>query len=178
MPDIRTIKTLNVGTQGLEVTADVVYAGEYKHQEGQYGPYTGQWIALQDLTDKIGVMLNSSIAVRQGQRVTVKGKLGEYDDKEGQPQLKLVGKVINSQQGQQSPPSQQTQQAPKQTYPSNKDRLIVAQVVYKALCDKFGLLDDFDVWFAGNQKIFSRHIESIMRAGREQLNAEDEDIPF
>ncbi len=51
----------------------------------------------------------------------------------------------------------------------NKDRLIVAQVVYKRLADKFDTMHEFDVYLMGNLKVFKRHIDAIMQAGSDEL---------
>jgi len=46
---------------------------------------------------------------------------------------------------------------------ANKDRLIVAQVVYKELSSKFANVGEFDVWLSDDgHNVLSRHIDSIM----------------
>ena len=52
---------------------------------------------------------------------------------------------------------------------SNKDRLIVAQVVYKVLSNLSDNPHEFDVWLMGNLKIYKRHIDAIMQAGSDEL---------
>lgn len=76
-------------------------------------------------------------------------------------------KKYNPQYPDQATP-QQSQQAPQQpkTPPSNKDRLIVAQVVYKELSSKFADVEEFDIWIMGDgHNVLSRHIDSIMLLG-------------
>lgn len=95
-------------------------------------------------------------------------------------------------QGQQQAPSQPAQRpnVPKSA-PSNKDRLIVAQVVYKTMVSAWqGSLAEFDIWLMGNLKIYNRHIDTIMHAGAGTLVAPtverteppapelEDDIPF
>lgn len=83
--------------------------------------------------------------------------------------------VSQATQGQQAPAQQPN--APKPT-PSNKDRLIVAQVVYKAVCEQFchsGDIGAFDVWLMGHLNVYNRHIDTIMQAGAGTLIAPPEE---
>ena len=97
---------------------------------------------------------------------------------------------INPQPSQQAPsqPAQGqkfAQPAPKAT--NNKDRLIVAQVVYKELSAKFGNPNEFDLWLVENALIMKRHADLIEQVGNNtlqstgyapELGTDNSQIPF
>jgi len=118
--------------------------------------------------------------------------------------FRVTGKVYNNttylsgfwQQPRQPQKPQQGQQARPQPakapigavgWPQgNKDKLIVAQVVYKALVEKFNDIGAFDVWLMASYPVMKRHIELIMDAASSEPNPppvdlgarQDPDIPF
>lgn len=69
--------------------------------------------------------------------------------------------------GQQRPVGRsQASSRPTEQPNANKDRLIVAQVVYKAMAKKNSLMPEFDLWLMGDGKnVFKRHVDLIMKIG-------------
>ncbi|MGR3292519.1 MAG: hypothetical protein ACUZ9M_00720 [Candidatus Scalindua sp.] len=75
-------------------------------------------------------------------------------------------KKVNPQYAEQQPTTQQPPpQSPQRPAQGNKDRLIVAQVVYKSLAAMCGDIDVFDVWLMDRTNVFSRHVDVIMQTG-------------
>jgi len=68
----------------------------------------------------------------------------------------------------------------------NTDKLIVAQVVYKALAEKFNDPSAFDVWLMASYPVMKRHIELIMDAASSEPkpppadldDQQDREMPF
>ena len=95
-----------------------------------------------------------------GQDITV-----DFTNTEHGPRLKKVNPQYEGQAGGQQR-TQQPPQRPQQPATGNKDRLIVAQVVYKALSAMCGPdINGFDVWLMDNTNVFNRHVDVIMQTG-------------
>jgi len=121
------------------------------------------------------------------------GEQGQWDleqatNSKGNPYNKLK-KHYDTPYGSGQSFSQNAQQGVSHPAGANKDRLIVAQVVYKELAGMSQDLGDFDTWLMGDGKnVLKRHVDLIMQVGKgEQLRHQtepdapeppDDDIPF
>lgn len=157
-----------------------------------------QWITIQTPSGSVTGRIGSKQGYVAGGQISVmveqkQGDSGPYNYfKKFNPQY--GGADATPQGGQWTPPQgqpsapQNRPQAPSRPPQGNKDRLIVAQVVYKALAaigrDSLG---GFDVWLMGNQLVFKRHVDLIMQIGAGEtpqipIAADgtpiDDDIPF
>lgn len=146
-------------------------------QANQASEPTGQYkVRYQDvcITDQVGKEWYGRIGSKQGYQantpiiVTVETK--EQDGtsynyfRKHNPQYPDQGRRPAPQNASQA--SSQPRQQPN----TSKDRLIVAQVVYKALARLCpgGLWSEFDVWLMGNQLVLKRHVDLIMMIGAGQ----------
>jgi len=165
---------LNPGTTGLVITGVTSHTKAPTQQVGDYGPYTSQWTVLTDPSDSIGIWLNDSRPVNDGEEITVKGKLKSYVDKAGETKFSLGGKIdIPAPPSGQAAP-QQAQQAAQQPPQGRQDvaatvnaqkalerRSIEKQVCIKAACLVFErtgqagaemvlpLVRELDAWIQG-----------------------------
>ncbi len=153
-------------------------------QAGQASAPSGQFnVRYQDIeiTDQQGNKKVGRIGSKQGYATGVQIQVTTEQKTDTQTQQPYVYfKKYNPQYAQQQyqqPAPQQGQQPPSQAgQPANapkgsKDRLIVAQVVYKALCDKYkASTPEFDLWITQNIAVYKRHIDMIMKAGADTLS--------
>jgi len=102
MYDIGFARKLDKGTSNVEIEGEVTYALSPNHIEPkpggkQFNAFWSQFVVLADDTDKIGVSLtfgDEGDQVKKGDRIKVKGKIDEYEDRDGVLQKKLVGKEV------------------------------------------------------------------------------------
>lgn len=121
-----------------------------------------QWITIQTPTGSVVGRIGSKQGYAAGGQISV-----TVEQKQGDAGSYNYFKKFNPQY---STAPQNAPQAPSQPVRqsnTNKDRLIVAQVVYKVLGElSVGMLmGDFDVWLMGNQNVFKRHVDLIMQIG-------------
>lgn len=181
--NIRQIKVLDIGMSGITCTGTVGYLGDPQNitgeKDGRAYNFWSQFLTLQDNTDTIGVSIsskNKQSLLTRGDKDTVKTvekcTLQSYE-KDGQTQLKLQGFLKQAPQDTRQAPPQAAQAS--KPVSGNKDRLIVAQVVYKAMAEMFAHNIDispeeaFDLWLTKNMPVYKRHIDMIMRAGADTL---------
>lgn len=155
----------------VTIIGTITQAGPASNPTGQYQ------VRYQDvtITDQQGHEWHGRIGSKQGYQagapisVTVEQKPGDSGPynyfRRYNPQYPNQGSQAPA-QAPQRPAQGQAAQRPPQTTPNGKDRLIVTQVVYKALATAFtGALDEFDVWLTGNQNVLKRHVDLIMQIG-------------
>jgi len=102
MYDIGFARKLDKGTSNVEIEGEVTYVLAPNHIEPkpggkQFNAFWSQFIVLADNTDKIGVSLtfgDEEDQVKKGDRIKVKGKIDEYEDRDGVLQKKLVGREV------------------------------------------------------------------------------------
>lgn len=141
MPPIATIKQLNVGTTGLDITGQVNQPSQMTTGTTKDGrPWSRQWMLVQDQSDKIGVTLWNSRSVQVGETVHITGKL-EANNK---GEIGFSGKLAGSGPSFESPPQapQAAQAAPQGPNPPqyNKDQSIERQVAWKGACAYCGVV--------------------------------------
>lgn len=197
--NIAQIKQLDVGMSGISCSGEVTWAGKPQNPKGTTDgrdyDFWSLFVVVGDKTDKIGVQLSaeSEFAVPVGSFVNIeKAQLQSYE-KDGKTNLKLVGKLAVKPQ---QPAPQDAQQGVLRPAGGSKDRLIVAQVVYKAFAETLyqKTPGEFDVWLMGNQFVLKRHVDLIMQIGAGEIPqtgkqmaqefkdsmppAQDNDIPY
>jgi len=102
MYDIGFARKLDKGTSNVEIEGEVTYVLAPNHIEPkpggkQFNAFWSQFVVLADNTDKIGVSLtfgDEEDQVKKGDRIKVKGKIDEYEDRDGVLQKKLVGREV------------------------------------------------------------------------------------
>lgn len=158
--DIAKIKGLDVGVSGLLAKGRVGYAGQPKNITGDNYDFWKQFITLEDSTGTMGVWVSAKdkFRLKKGDTVTIeKGQLDSYV-KDGKQQVSLNGRLANLSE------NKATQASSEITKPeNNRDKLIVAQVVYKELSAKFSDPNEFDLWLMKNLPVIIRHTGLLMR---------------
>lgn len=153
MTPIATIKTLNIGTTGLEITGQVSKATQLTTGTTKDGrPWSRQWIMVQDQSGEISVTLWNSRSLQVNETVNVSGKLEANNKGEIGLSGKLTGSGPSFDSLQSTP--QTPQSAPQQTKPRQGDRnqSIERQAVWKGACTygvAMNLKDVVDAAIAG-----------------------------
>jgi len=102
MYDIGFARKLDKGTSNVEIEGEVTYVLAPNHIEPkpggkQFNAFWSQFIVLADDTGEIGVNLtfgDEGDQVKKRDRIKVKGKIDEYEDRDGVLQKKLVGREV------------------------------------------------------------------------------------
>ncbi|MBA7575704.1 hypothetical protein ES708_17540 [subsurface metagenome] len=97
---IDSLKDLDIGMSNIEISGEVTYANDPRNfkgdSKGRHYDFWSQYIAVEDETDSIGCNItikNEEAALFEGDQVTIKGKLTEFEDKDGNMQRKLNGRI-------------------------------------------------------------------------------------
>ncbi len=172
---IATVKQECSDGDKATITGTVGWVSEVKSHEGQEGTFRTQSLLVSDgeqTDDKRNSIFCGFYADKgtwnhlKGNVITLQGTINEY---QGKKELRSC-KIKDSQ-----PAPQKAPQAPSQPPQGNKDRLIVAQVVYKVLAEACNEAQGWDVWLMSNQLVFKKHVDFVMQIG---MGKEYDDIPF
>ncbi|MBA7536962.1 hypothetical protein ES705_29228 [subsurface metagenome] len=97
---IKNLEELDIGMSNIEIEGEVTYANDPRNfkgdSKGRHYDFWSQYIAVEDETDSIGCNItikNEEAALFEGDQVTIKGKLAEFEDKNGDMQRKLNGRI-------------------------------------------------------------------------------------
>ncbi len=184
---IATVKQECSNGDKATITGTVKWIGDIDTHQGREGEFTTQTLLLADgiqTDDKCNSIFcqfsadgRSMKLEAKGEEITVQGTVNIYEGKTGLRNCKAQ----YPDKGQQPAP-QNRPQAPSQPRQPSKDRLIVAQVVYKGLAriwaESKSSIGEFDVWFMGNQLVLKRHIDLIMQYGLGERDKTDGTQPL
>ena len=98
--DISKVKELDVGMSNIEIKGEVATALDPKNwigdSKGRHYNFWSQFVVLEDETDSISCSVtikNEEDTLFEGDQVTIKGKLEEYEDRDRNMQRKISGRV-------------------------------------------------------------------------------------